>query len=168
MLEITVQDVHQAVPAIAETQWEQYFTTWLAQPDLGLIPAVGYEITLRLTDDAEIQALNRDYRQIDRPTDVLAFAALDDEIPISADSQDLPTYLGDIIISVDTAKRQAVLQEHDLITELLWLASHGFLHLLGWDHPDEETLTKMLACQDRLLGTIGVSEKTITFDKTQL
>jgi probable rRNA maturation factor len=81
--------------------------------------------------------------------------------------QELPTYLGDIIISIDTAQRQAILQEHDLSTELLWLVSHGFLHLLGWDHPDEETLTTMLACQDRLLGTIGVSETTKSFDNTQ-
>jgi probable rRNA maturation factor len=168
MLELTVQDVHNALPAIQETQWTEYFTVWLNQPNLGLMPAVGYEITLRLTDDAEIQSLNRDYRQIDRPTDVLAFAALDDDMPIPVALQDLSTYLGDIIISVDTAKRQAILQKHDLHTELLWLASHGFLHLLGWDHPDEETLTKMLACQDRLLGTIGVSDKTLTFDGTQL
>jgi probable rRNA maturation factor len=168
MLELTVQDIYDAVPEIEENQWAEYFTVWLHQPDLGLMPATGYEITLRLTNDAEIQSLNQDYRQIDRPTDVLAFAALDDEMPIPVDLQDLPTYLGDIIISVDTAKRQAVLQEHDLSTELLWLASHGFLHLLGWDHPDEETLTKMLVCQDRLLGTIGVSDKTITFDGTQL
>jgi probable rRNA maturation factor len=71
-----------------------------------------------------------------------------------------PLYLGDIIISVDTAQRQALEQNHELNTELLWLASHGFLHLLGWDHPDEGSLTKMLECQARLLGTIGVTAAT--------
>jgi probable rRNA maturation factor len=55
-------------------------------------------------------------------------------------------------------------QEHPLRTELLWLASHGFLHLLGWDHPDEATLEAMLNCQDRLLGTIGV---VITTDSSK-
>ena len=68
-----------------------------------------------------------------------------------------PLYLGDIIISVDTAFKQAIAQGHPLKTELMWLASHGLLHLLGWDHPDEASLTEMLIQQKALLGTVGVS-----------
>ncbi len=134
-----------------------WFETWLAQPDLDLPTASSYELSLRLTDDAEIQLLNSQYRQKDQPTDVLAFAALENEMPLV---KGLPVYLGDIIISVDTANRQALTYQHSLAQELAWLASHGFLHLLGWDHPDEANLEKMLQRQEQLLGTIKVGSST--------
>jgi probable rRNA maturation factor len=163
MLDLTVQDCYPDSP-IDPTDWEKYFRIWLAQPDLGLPVASNYEITLRLTDDREVQEINRQYRQQDKATDVLSFAALDEAIPLPVELMDESRYLGDIIISVDTAQRQALAQEHPLRNELLWLASHGFLHLLGWDHPDEATLETMLNCQDRLLGTIGV---VITTDSSK-
>ena len=72
----------------------------------------------------------------------------------------LPLYLGDIVISVDTAHRQAQQQGHPLKTELAWLAAHGFLHLLGWDHPDEDSLNSMLNQQEMLLQTIGLAVQT--------
>ncbi len=183
MLELNVQNVFGQQPfvecasdpalslwqqAIDETTWAEYFQTWIAQPNLGLPPATGYEITLRLTDDAEIQSLNAQYRHIDQPTDVLAFAALEDNILLPPTPVDLPIYLGDIIISIDTAQKQAVAQGHSLSIELLWLASHGFLHLLGWDHPDDESLAKMLTCQDLLLGTILVFTATQETSNVQL
>jgi probable rRNA maturation factor len=163
MLDLTVQNaLDQSLLDldIDEATWSKHFRTWIAQPDLGLPPATDYEITLRLTDDAEIQSLNAQYRQIDRPTDVLAFAALEDEMILPPEMAGLPLYLGDIIISIETARQQADVQGHSLLTELLWLASHGFLHLLGWDHPDDLSLTEMLACQDLLLGTIDVAVET--------
>jgi probable rRNA maturation factor len=163
MLDLTVQDCHPDSP-INPTDWDKYFRIWLAQPDLGLPVASSYEIALRLTDDREVQEINSQYRQQDKATDVLSFSALDEAIPLPAELMDESRYLGDIIISVDTAQRQALVQEHPLRTELLWLASHGFLHLLGWDHPDEATLEAMLNCQDRLLGTIGV---VITTDSSK-
>lgn len=89
-----------------------------------------YEVALRLTDDAVIQTLNRDYRKKDKPTDVLAFAQR--EGPAGAIHSEL---LGDVVISVDTAKRQA---RRGLYAELLHLASHGLCHLLGYDHRDDE------------------------------
>jgi probable rRNA maturation factor len=89
-----------------------------------------FEVALRLTDDAEIHELNRDYRGKDRPTDVLAFAQRE------AESGRLhPELLGDIVISVPTARRQA---KRGLPAELLHLASHGLCHLLGYDHRDDE------------------------------
>ncbi len=161
MLELTVQNtLDQLFIDIDEASWSEHFQTWIAQPNLGLPPAADYEITLRLTDDAEIQSLNAQYRQIDRPTDVLAFAALEEEIILPPEMGSLPLYLGDIIISVETAQKQADVQGHSLSIELLWLASHGFLHLLGWDHPDDQSLAAMLACQDILLGTINVVIET--------
>lgn len=85
------------------------------------------EVALRLCDDATIRELNRDYRNKDKPTDVLAFAQRE------AATADF-ALLGDIIISVDTAKRQA---KRGLHAELLHLASHGLCHLLGYDHRDD-------------------------------
>ena len=88
-----------------------------------------YEVSLRLVGDAQIHALNRGYRRNDRPTDVLAFAQR--EAPTAAIH---PALLGDIVISVDTARRQA---RRGLYRELLHLASHGLCHLLGYDHRDD-------------------------------
>lgn len=85
------------------------------------------EVCVRLTGDDEIAELNRHYRDIDGPTDVLSFAQMEGEI--------LPGgHLGDIVISVDTACRQAREQRHDIETELRILARHGLLHLMGYDH----------------------------------
>ena len=104
---------------------------------------------LRFTDDASIQELNATWRQRDQATDVLSFAALDDA-PAWLD--DASVELGDIVISLDTARRQALDHGHSLQRELAWLASHGLLHLLGWDHPDDSSLAAMLRCQEQLLA----------------
>jgi probable rRNA maturation factor len=89
----------------------------------------GFELAVRITDDATIRALNRDYRGKDKPTDVLAFAQR--EGPAAALHPDV---LGDLVISLDTARRQA---RRGLPAELLHLASHGLCHLLGYDHRDD-------------------------------
>lgn len=86
------------------------------------------EVALRLCSDAAIHELNRDYRKKNKPTDVLAFAQREAQ---SAHGD----LLGDIVISVETAKRQA---KKGLYAELLHLASHGLCHLLGYDHRDDE------------------------------
>ena len=143
-------------PISAET-WENWFHRWLEILDPQLPSAPGYEIGLRLTDDAEIQALNHQYRHQNKPTDVLAFAALEVDFPQFAEIPAEPLYLGDIVVSINTAQRQAQQQEHSLPTELAWLAAHGLLHLLGWDHPDEETLMEMLKQQVILLKAISIS-----------
>jgi probable rRNA maturation factor len=149
--------------ADAETQialgnWENWFKCWLERLHSHIPPAPVYEIGLRFTDDAEIEELNTQYRHQNRPTDVLAFAALEVDYPLNEEmlaSESL--YLGDIVISIETAQRQAQQQNHPLLTELAWLASHGLLHLLGWDHPDEESLSQMLKEQVILLETVGIS-----------
>ena len=94
-----------------------------------------YEVALRLTADPAIRELNRDYRGKDKPTDVLAFAQ--QEGPAAADD-----VLGDLVISVDTARRQA---KRGLAAELLHLASHGLCHLLGDDHRDDDEEREMNA-----------------------
>ncbi|HEY0480312.1 MAG TPA: rRNA maturation RNase YbeY [Kofleriaceae bacterium] len=100
-------------------------------------PRADYEVSLRLVGDAQIHALNRGYRGKDRPTDVLAFAQR--EGPGAALH---PGLLGDIVISVDTARRQA---RRGLYRELMHLASHGLCHLLGYDHRDDAEEAEMNA-----------------------
>lgn len=147
---------------IETEQWQDWFTTW--EKYLVSAQAIGngeYELSLAITDDATIQKLNLQYRQQDRPTDVLSFAALESEvpeIPIVSDEDDYvePIYLGDIIISQTTAIQQAQERGHSLTYELAWLAAHGLLHLLGWDHPDDTSLEAMLQQQDFMLRLISL------------
>ena len=108
---------------------------------------------LQFVDDAEITALNGRWRDKPRPTDVLSFSALEADMP----PDNSPSIeLGDIIVSVPTAERQALEQEHSLERELCWLVSHGLLHLLGWDHPDDSRLEAMLQCQEQLVAMAGI------------
>ncbi len=140
---------------IAIAQYSTWFQTWLSDLNPQISPLNAYEVSLRLTFDAEIQQLNTDFRQQAKPTDVLSFAALETDIP-HADSiyQQQPVYLGDIIISIETAARQAADSQHSLERELAWLCAHGLLHLLGWDHPDENSLNQMLLQQAHLLSLV--------------
>ncbi|WP_204153360.1 rRNA maturation RNase YbeY [Leptolyngbya sp. CCY15150] len=160
VLELLVQDDvddwPQGSDRPSDDQWQQWFQDWLSEMQPDVSPIGQYEISLRLTTDADIHELNAQYRQVDRPTDVLAFATLDDPLPGLAEMRSqMPVYLGDIVISVETAQRQAT--SHSLKDELAILATHGLLHLLGWDHPDDDTLWDMLNQQQVLLATVGIT-----------
>lgn len=142
---------------IQSISWENWFATWLTALAPDYSPMNAYELTLKLTTDRVIQQFNADYRDRDYATDVLAFATvdLDYQLPdVFYASQ--PYYLGDLIISLETAHRQANDAKHSFTTELAWLSAHGFLHLLGWDHPNEERLESMLNKQRTLLSLIDV------------
>lgn len=134
--------------------WQDWMQTWLQylSSSTQLIPDC--ELSLRLNSDRQIQALNHQYRSINQPTDVLAFAATESDILIPQDIGE-PLYLGDIVISLDTALKQATAQNHPLIKELAWLSSHGLLHLIGWDHPDELSLQQMLNKQEELVNLLN-------------
>jgi probable rRNA maturation factor len=143
----------------AETLWTALFREWLADlaPELPpTLRAPAYSLGLSLVDDAAIAAFNTTWRHQAGATDVLAFAAQDDAPPLpprdGEEAQWQPLELGDIVISLETAARQATAHQHSLHQELLFLASHGLLHLLGWDHPDETSLEAMLARQEELLA----------------
>lgn len=139
--------------------WTEWIHSWLTHLAPSLSPIDAYELTLRLTTDAEIQQLNADYRGKDVPTDVLAFATLDaDAIAPTELYNTQPYYLGDIIISLETATGQARAANHALTCELAWLSSHGLLHLLGWDHPDDPALQRMLNEQDVLLRLLDIHD----------
>lgn len=105
------------------------------------------DLSLVLTDDAQVQALNRDYLGIDAPTDVLSFPAGDTD----PDSDTL--YLGDVIISYPRAVAQAV--DHTVADELRLLVVHGVLHLLGYDHAEPDEKAKMWAAQAEILTLLG-------------
>ena len=87
------------------------------------------ELSILLTGDNQIQKLNRIYRRKNRPTDVLAFSQHEGELGDRADR-----LLGDVVVSIPTARRQAEARNRDLVSELTMLLAHGLLHLLGWDH----------------------------------
>ncbi|MGH2415399.1 MAG: rRNA maturation RNase YbeY [Microcystaceae cyanobacterium] len=143
---------------VLPTTWESWFQAWLEAMASQLPEADSYELSLRLTDDTEIQTFNAQYRSNNQPTDVLAFAALevDTPHPLTPGLSSEPLYLGDILISVETASRQAQQHGYSLMTELAWLAAHGFLHLIGWDHPNDRRLMEMLSQQETLLKLVGL------------
>ena len=170
-------DAQALVDPLAGTgAWADLLSHWLSQLQAELPPplqAGAYCLGLSLVSDAEIAELNQDWRQKQGPTDVLAFAAqetMDDDdgtpfapMPLPPDFSDEDSdedsdlgpealELGDIVISLETAARQAPDHGHSLAQELQFLASHGLLHLLGWDHPDDASLQAMLARQDQLLA----------------
>ncbi len=105
------------------------------------------ELSVVLSDDALIHALNRDYRAKDRPTDVLAFAMREGPHPEHA--RDM---LGDVVISLDTASRQAAARHRSLDDEVTMLLAHGLLHLLGFDHRDRTEERRMTARTDALIA----------------
>lgn len=149
---VMADDVRQTVESIPWTNWMQI---WLDNLHLSDNIADDCELSLRLASDRQIQTFNRQYRAIDRPTDVLAFAATEADLTVPTELAE-PVYLGDIIISIDTAVKQATESNHSLRVELAWLASHGLLHLLGWDHPDDVSLEQMLDKQSTLIRLLNV------------
>lgn len=118
--------------------------------------ADGAELTLVLADDALLQQLNRDYRGIDEPTDVLSFASQEagQQGGIFVTAPEALNYLGDVIISFPTAQRQAAAAGHSVDDELSLLAVHGVLHLLGYDHASPEQEADMWARQAQILVSL--------------
>lgn len=114
-------------------------------------PGVAQEITLVLTDDEQLRALNFEFMGIDAPTDVLSFPAGEVNPETGA------FYLGDVIISYPQAILQAGTGGHAVLDELRLLAVHGVLHLFGYDHADEEQRSCMWSRQAAILGRLGNS-----------
>ena len=114
------------------------------------------EVSLVLASDEYIHALNREYRGIDSSTDVLSFALNEGEEPVVIDGPE-EVLLGDIIISLDTAIRQATEYGHSLERELAYLTVHGILHLLGYDHMTEEEKQEMRREEEHVLALLGIN-----------
>jgi len=115
------------------------------------------EMSVNFVRNDEIQELNRMYRDVDAPTDVISFA-LEEQVEgeIEIIGENLPFVLGDIIISVDQAKEQAEEYHHSYKRELAFLSVHGFLHLLGYDHMNKEDEKEMFRLQEEILGEFGI------------
>jgi len=122
--------------------------------DLQAAPPDG-ELTIVLSDDAQLQALNRDYLGIDAPTDVLSFPAAEQDPETGA------RYLGDILISVPRAAAQAQARGHSLAAEVQLLVIHGVLHLLGHDHATSEEKARMWAAQAKVMERLGLGNLNI-------
>ncbi len=111
----------------------------------------GVELSVVLCDDSFIHPLNRDWRGKDKPTDVLSFSQRE-----GGTVQEATPLLGDVIISVETAARQGAERSHDLGFEMTVLLVHGILHLLGYDHIEDEEALKMASLEREILASIVV------------
>ena len=110
------------------------------------------ELSVLLTDDSEIQSLNRQYRGIDNPTDVLSFSQLEgDVVPL----ENGPLLLGDIVISLDRAREQAMAFDVSVEEELRRLFIHGLLHLMGYDHEGSAAEAKRMKEMEDRLNRVG-------------
>lgn len=115
-----------------------------------------YEVDVSLVDDETIHQVNRDYRNVDRVTDVISFAFNDDKDPKDQiNSLDVQKMLGEILICLPQAKRQAAEIGNSLERELSFLFTHGLLHLLGYDHMTPEDEAIMFPLQEKILGLVG-------------
>lgn len=128
--------------------------------DLGTGPV---EISMVLSDDATVQGLNRDWRGKDKPTNVLSFATLDDEDAPQVDGA--PLLLGDIILAFATCRDEAVELGKPLSEHLCHLVVHGVLHLLGYDHEDDESEAEEMEClETTILAGFGIADPYGTVD----
>ena len=113
------------------------------------------ELSVTLTDDEHIHALNKKFRGIDRATDVLSFAFRESDEPEILDAQ--VDVLGDVIISLERAKVQAEEFGHSFLREVIFLEVHGLLHLLGYDHIDDDERREMEGEQKFVMSTLGIN-----------
>ncbi|MCQ2801145.1 MAG: rRNA maturation RNase YbeY [Bacilli bacterium] len=109
-----------------------------------------YMTDVTIVNNKEIHKINREYRNVDRPTDVISFAFLDEES--EKELKGGPISLGQIIISYEKAEEQAKEYGHSLLREMSFLFTHGMLHLLGYDHMEKEDEVVMFKLQDEILG----------------
>jgi len=132
--------IHRAVNAAAE----------IADADVGEA-----ELAVMLTDDAGVRTLNRNWRGIDKPTNVLSFPALQ---PTAGAPADAPRMLGDIAIAYETTRKEADEEEKPFDHHLSHLAVHGFLHLIGYDHEKDADAEAMEGLEREILAQLGIPD----------
>ena len=117
------------------------------------------EVSVRLSDNAEVQALNRDYRHKDKPTNVLSFPMVpSDLLDALANSDDGEVLLGDIVLAAETVQAEAADKNVTVAAHVKHLIVHGLLHLLGYDHEDEGQAEHMEALETTALVALGVAD----------
>lgn len=118
-------------------------------------------LTIILTTPEEIQKINKQYREIDNPTDVLSFPMFekDEIIKLQQGKEKLPIkeVLGDIIISLAQVEKQAIEYEHSFERELAYMVVHGFYHLMGYDHMEEEDKIQMRKKEEEILEQLNIT-----------
>ncbi|ARW19586.1 Endoribonuclease YbeY [Pediococcus pentosaceus] len=118
------------------------------------------EISVTLMHNDEIHQINKEYRNVDRPTDVISFAINDADEDIIMDpemAEEIPANIGDLMISVDKVAEQAEFLGHSYERELGFLCVHGFLHLNGYDHMEKEDQEKMFPLQKEIMNAYGLN-----------
>ncbi|KAF0146612.1 MAG: putative rRNA maturation factor, partial [Rhodospirillaceae bacterium] len=123
------------------------------------LPDEGLELAILLADDVWVRDLNRDYRGMDQPTNVLSFAALD--APDEPSCPGEPLALGDVVLALQTIQREAEQRAIPLADHLRHLVIHGVLHLLGYDHQEDDTAEVMEQLEVRILAELGVDNPYI-------
>ena len=122
------------------------------------------QVSVLLVDDEAILAMNQEYRNVDRSTDVLSFPMLeyrddgidDEQLVHDTDPETGEVMLGDIVISLETALRQAGEYGHGIRREVAFLAVHGLMHLRGYDHDDEDDRRLMRDKEEEIMGLLGL------------
>jgi len=146
MFEI-INDLEKEVPEISELQkYIEYLVKKLSLEKC--------EFNIIITDNNKIHKINKEYRNVDRPTDVISFA-MEDNMDIKYTDFRL---LGDIYISIDKCYEQAKSYGHSRQREISFLSTHGILHLLGYDHMEEEEEKEMFSLQKELLEGYGIKK----------
>jgi probable rRNA maturation factor len=148
---VTIHNIQTVKPI--DSAWPDEFAAILEQ-GLAAHGKPAAEVSLILADDACIKQLNSDYRGIDQPTDVLSFALDEDpaDLPIIGTPEEFPDLLGDIYVSVERAFEQAERYGHSPQREIAYLAVHGLLHLLGFDHQDPAATAAMRSAEEQILA----------------
>ena len=121
--------------------------------ELDLKPAQPVELSIVFSDDAHVRVLNAEWRGKDSATNVLSFPAFPD-----ASASALPPMLGDIILAAETVAREATLEGKPLAHHITHLLVHGFLHLVGHDHLDEDEAEEMEALERRVLARLAIPD----------
>ena len=146
MIKIYFDIQTEPIPKLYETLIKRVIRTTVAEQ----YPNHRFEVNVTICDDETIHQINKEHRNIDKPTDVLSFPFYDFDTP------NITTLLGDIIISRDTAYRQAKEYGHSPKREFCFLAAHSALHLLGYDHQTEPERIEMEAKQKEILDNLGI------------
>ena len=146
MIKIYFDVLTEPIPKTYETLMKRVIRRTVSEA----YPNHKFEINVTICDDNEIREINKEHRGIDRTTDVLSFPFLDFETP------EVMTLLGDIIISRDTAYRQAEEYGHSPKREFCFLAAHSALHLLGYDHETDSEREEMESKQREILDELGI------------
>ena len=137
---------------LKEKEYTKYFNQIYKKTKKILKLDKKYSLSIIFVDDQMIKVINRDYRQLDKATDVISFAALDNAQSFELEQAEIE--LGDIFISIEAIERQALEYQHSIQREASFLFTHGLLHLLGYDHQKKADEDVMFSLQDTILNDI--------------